>query len=191
MYQYKQEEKFVQLDSLGWGPVFPVLCVATLLAGMVVLCCYVECRLARIVRKSLIGAAATAAPSSAKQTFESEDAARAAPTSSSVAATAAPTNLGRGQSTSEEVAAAIFSRATVPELKVECAWRGIPVSGLKQDLIRRLRVQDLERTWTGQDGFLAAARVERTCGIRAPLQVFRSDETLSSWVLKHLPSRRR
>ncbi len=199
VYQYKQDEKFVQLDSPGWGPVIPVLCMAALLAGMLVLCCIVEHRLARIVRKSLDEAAATAAPKAAataapdpaKQTYQGEEAATAAPTTSSAAATAAPTSLGRSQSTSEEVVAAIFNRTTVPELKVECAWRGIPVSGLKQDLIRRLRVTELERTWTGQDGFLAAAWVERTCGIRAPLQVFRSDETLSSWVLKHLPTRRR
>ncbi len=198
VYQYKQDEKIVQLDSPSWGPVIPVLCMAALLAGMLVLCCIVEHRLARIVRKSLDEAAASAAPKAAAdaapdpaKTFQGKEAAGTAPTKSSAAETTAPTNLGRGQSTSEDVVAAFFNRTTVPELKAECAWRGIPVSGLKADLIRRLRAAELERTWTGQDGFLAATRVERTCGIRAPLQTFRSDETLSSWVLKHLPTRRR
>ena len=110
-------------------------------------------------------------------------------TKGSAAATAAPTSLsgdeGRGN-----VAAAIFSRAIALELKEECAWRGLAVSGIKRDLIQRLRCKDIERTWTDQDGFLAAAWVERVCGVKAPLRTFRSDETLALWVWKQLTARR-
>ena len=82
-------------------------------------------------------------------------------------------------------------RYTIPELREELVWRSLPVSGVKEDLIRRLLDERHARTWTGTDGFQAAAWAERLCGTRIPLRAFRSDECLADWFLKYLPNRRR
>ena len=92
---------------------------------------------------------------------------------------------------SSTCAAATLSRATVPELKEELAWRALPVTGLKADLVERLLDEEVDRTWTGHDGFCLTPWLERVIGVKLPLAAYRSDESLALWILKHLPERRR
>ena len=107
------------------------------------------------------------------------------------AASAAPPSGESSRKILDEMRLAVFQRATVPELRGELRWRGQPVGGLKADLIRRLCDEQFNCTWVTEDGFAAAAWVERVCRVRAQLQALRSDGTLGDWVLSQLPMRRR
>ena len=82
-------------------------------------------------------------------------------------------------------------RYTIPELREELIWRSLAVSGVKEDIVKRLLDSRIARTWTHTDGFLAASWAERLCGTKIPLRAFRSDECLAEWFLKFLPNRRR
>ena len=189
-YQYKDMEKGVLMESARNHGIFVVMIFVAIM--VLIVACYVECRLARIVRK---GVADAQRPIGQPQVMvKGKGAAKTAPATGqegskgSAAATPAPTTLGKGMG---REAAAFLSRATVPELKEELAWRSLPVSGVKQDLVERLSDKSLERTWTAPDGFTAAVWGERVCGVKAPLSAFRSDERLALWILKVLPARRR
>ena len=128
--------------------------------------------------------AAKAAPqtdSTAKLTVTAKD----SPGEQVVPRAAARAAPGRGAEARSNLGSEYFGKmlaeATVAELKEELRWRKLPVSGLKADLIIRL-TRDGGQYLASSEGLAAAAWAERLAPGKVPIQAFRSDASLGSYI---------